>query len=65
VRRKTILMESPPEEWSTGEPAVEALPDNLSPEQLRALADLEEQRQQGSITEAEYREQRKKMLEPY
>lgn len=64
VRRKTILMESPQEAWSSGEPAVEALPDNLSPEQLRALADLEEQRQRGSITEAEYRQQREKILEP-
>jgi hypothetical protein len=62
VRRKTILMESPPEEWST-EPAVEALPENLSPQQLRALADLEEQRQQGRVTEAEYREQRREILE--
>jgi hypothetical protein len=63
VRRKTILMESPPEEWTT-EPAVEALPENLSPEQLRALADLEERRQQGRLTEAEYREQRREILEP-
>ena len=64
VTRKTILMESPPEEWSSGEPAVDALPENLSPEQLRALADLEERRQQGQITEAEYREQRRRILEP-
>jgi hypothetical protein len=64
VTRKTILMESPPEEWISGEPAANALPENLSPEQLRALADLEERRQQGHITEAEYREQRRRILEP-
>ncbi len=64
VIRKTILMESPPEEWISGEPEAEALPEDLSPAQLRALADLEEQRQQGRITEAEYREQRQKILEP-
>lgn len=64
VTRKTILMESPPEEWVSEEPAAEALPENLSPAQLRALADLEERRQQGRITEAEYRAQRRKILEP-
>ena len=64
VTRKTILMESPPEEWVSEEPAAEALPESLSPAQLRALADLEERRQQGSITEAEYRAERRKILEP-
>jgi hypothetical protein len=63
VTRKTILMESPPEEWMAREPAVDALPENLSPEQLRALADLEERRQRGHVTEAEYREQRRRILE--
>jgi hypothetical protein len=63
VRRKTILMESPPEQWSADEPKVDALPENLSPQQLRALADLEERRQQGRVTEAEYREQRHEILE--
>ena len=64
VTRKTILMESPAEEWIHGEPAANALPENLSPEQLRALADLEERRQRGHVTEAEYREQRREILEP-
>jgi hypothetical protein len=64
VTRKTILMESPPEEHEGGEPPAAPLPESLSPEQLHALADLEEQRQQGRITEAEYREQRRKILEP-
>jgi hypothetical protein len=59
VVRKTILLESDEEEPTTsaseGEsaPAPEA-PKGLSPEQLRALADLEEARQSGAITEAEY-----------
>ena len=64
VRRKTILMESPPEEWISDESAVDVLPENLSPEQLRALADLEERRQRGDVTEAEYREQRRRILKP-
>jgi hypothetical protein len=60
VVRKTILLESDEEELppSTGEveeetPVVEA-PKGLTPEQLRALADLEEARRDGEITEAEY-----------
>jgi len=64
VLRKTILMESPPEEWISEEPAADALPGDLSPAQLRALADLEERRHQGRITEAEYHEQRQQILEP-
>ncbi|HEY5657795.1 MAG TPA: hypothetical protein VIY27_08385 [Myxococcota bacterium] len=66
VMRKTILMESPPEEWQEGEaePAAGPPVENLSPEQLRALADLEEQRQQGLITEADYLAERRKILEP-
>ena len=60
VVRKNILLESDEEEPSTAAtdseepaPAVEA-PRGLSPAQLRALADLEEARQAGEITEAEY-----------
>ncbi|HXK24483.1 MAG TPA: SHOCT domain-containing protein [Myxococcota bacterium] len=60
VVRKTILLESDEEEPSSAatdtneqEPVVEA-PRGLSPAQLRALADLEEARQAGEITEAEY-----------
>ena len=65
VVRKTILMESPVEEWAKEEPADAPLPPDLSPDQLRALADLEEERQQGHITEAEYRSRRRKILNPY
>lgn len=60
VVRRTILMESledetdagPPPEWS----------ENLSPEQLRALADLEEERRSGKISEGEYDARRKRIL---
>lgn len=65
VVRKTILMESPMEEWAKEEPDEGALPADLSPDQLRALADLEEERQQGHITEGEYRARRRKILNPY
>jgi hypothetical protein len=65
VVRKTILMESPMEDWAKEEPDEGALPADLSPDQLRALADLEEERQQGHITEAEYRARRRKILNPY
>ncbi|MDH3519474.1 MAG: hypothetical protein OEM49_03380 [Myxococcales bacterium] len=64
VVRKTILLESPQEEWGEEEPAMPALPADLSPEQLRDLADLEEARQQGRITESEYRAARRKILNP-
>ena len=62
VVRKTILLESdvepPPAAGETAAepqaaPAPEA-PSGLSPAQLRALADLEEAREAGEITEAEY-----------
>jgi hypothetical protein len=65
VVRKTILMESPVEEWAKEEPSDAPLPPDLSPDQLRALADLEEARQRGQITEAEYRARRRKILNPY
>jgi hypothetical protein len=65
VVRKTILMESPVEEWAKEEPSDAPLPPDLSPDQLRALADLEEERQRGQITEADYRARRRKILNPY
>jgi hypothetical protein len=36
--------------------------DDLSPEQLRALADLEEDRRQGRITEPAYQRARRELL---
>lgn len=62
VVRKTILLESAPEADDPTESA--ALPEDLSPEQLRALADLEEQRRAGAITEPEYRARRRDILAP-
>lgn len=57
VRRKEILLEEPvPDAAET--PPVGALPARLSPSQLRDLADLEEARQAGHITEAEYQSRR-------
>jgi hypothetical protein len=52
-RRRTVLMESPipAEELEAQE---QSLPRGLSAETLRALADLEEARQAGEITESEY-----------
>lgn len=61
VVRRTILMEAPPEADDAG-PGPAAPPDGLSPEALRALADLEEARRGGALTEAEYQEQRRLIL---
>lgn len=61
VVRKTILMESPPEEEALPAPP-ETLPEDLSPSQLRALADVEEARREGRITETEYRARRREIL---
>lgn len=71
VVRREILMESPPDEDAApdaeegaGEaPAPEPLPPNLTPEALRALADLEEARREGEITEVEYQMERSRILE--
>jgi hypothetical protein len=65
VVRRTILMEdeSAEEAPAPGLPeAPERLPANLSPETLRALADLEEARRRGEITESDYDEQRRRIL---
>ena len=70
--RKTILMES--EEWGS-DPAAESDADEAEPEEvltvpagtsakaLRELADLEERRQRGEISEYDYEKQRKKILD--
>jgi hypothetical protein len=60
VERREVLMESPAEVQDT-DPAMK-LPENLSPEQLRSLADLEEERRAGKITETEYRARRRAIL---
>ncbi len=56
VMRKTILLESPDEDIPEGQGQQQQVPPaGLSPGQLRALADLEEERLAGRITEGEYR----------
>jgi hypothetical protein len=61
VRRRTILMESGAE--APAEPGgSEAAPAGLSPEALRKLADLEEERRSGAVTEAEYHARRRAIV---
>jgi hypothetical protein len=62
VVRKTILLESPREQWVEEIPADPSILDELSPDQMRALADLEEQRRRGLLTEGSYKAERKKIL---
>ncbi len=60
VLRRTILMESAPEPAAPqGGAGVE---DALDPATLRALADLEEARRRGELTEAEYQARRRELL---
>ena len=61
VLRTTILMESEEEAPPAPRPV---LSPELSPEQLRALADLEEARREGKVSEAEYAAQRNRILAP-
>lgn len=61
VLRKTILLGEPEEApEDTPEIPVERIPDD--PETLRALAELEEARRAGEITETEYRRQRRNLI---
>jgi len=72
VVRKTILLESDDNEpaaatdtdTDTDQQAPVEAPRGLSPAQLRALADLEEARQAGEITEAEYAARQREILNP-
>jgi hypothetical protein len=61
-----ILMESPVDVDDAGDygDPLSRLPDDLSPQQLRDLADVEEARREGRITEAEYRSRRREILLP-
>jgi hypothetical protein len=64
VVRRTILMETAEEELdpaASQQPA--ALPADLSPETLRKLADLEDARRRGDVSEGEYRLERNRILE--
>ncbi len=62
VRTRTILLESPVPQEEIGAALPSELSDQLSPETLRALADLEEQRRMGLITEDAYRFRRDALL---
>jgi hypothetical protein len=62
VVRREILSESPEEVQDRPDAGTEL--ENLSPEQLRSLADIEELRRAGRITEVEYRARRRAILEP-
>ena len=60
-QQRTILMDSPiPPEEADDEPQLPS--SRLSPETLRALADLEEERRAGKLTEAEYEHRREALL---
>jgi hypothetical protein len=62
VVRRTILMEEAPEEDPTNAPGPAPPPEGLSPEALRALADLEEERRRGQLTEPDYQARRREIL---
>lgn len=64
-RRREVLMQAPvpKDELREAEAGGLAL-DELSPEQLRTLADLEEDRRQGRITEAAYQRSKRQILRP-
>jgi len=56
-------MESPEEVDETAdESGFERLPENLSSATLRELADLEDERHRGEITEAEYNTRRRQII---
>jgi hypothetical protein len=62
-RRREVLFQAPiPKEELDRERAKEAEFENLSPEQLRALANLEEDRREGRITELDYQRARRQVL---
>ncbi len=59
MRREVLLEDEAVEAPEASEP----LPDGLAPEALRRLADLEELRRDGRISEAEYQRRRQALLE--
>jgi len=62
ARTRTILLEEAIPLDELGRPLPEHIIDRLSPETLRQLADLEELRRQGAITEGEYARRRQELL---
>jgi len=61
VTRRKVLME---DETPAAEPPASGVELPSDPEALRALADLEEARRSGEITEADYQRRRRALLEP-
>jgi hypothetical protein len=61
VVRREVLMESP-EDAPAPPLSTDVLPANLAPETLRKLADLEEQKKAGAITQTQYNVQRENIL---
>lgn len=64
IVRRTVLMESeaPAEEPEGEEPLPSVTSGNLEPSQLRALADLEELRRDGKVSEGDYQARRVRIL---
>jgi hypothetical protein len=64
VVRRTVLMDSGEESTIPANPEEGAAvpPQGLSPDALRALADLEEERRRGEVTEADYQSRRRQIL---
>lgn len=64
-RRREVLMEQPiPKAERKADDGQGVSLDTLSPDQLRALADLEEDRNAGRITEQVYQRARRELLRP-
>ncbi len=64
-RRREVLMQSPIPQAERKTKDVDGVAvDSLTPEQLRALADLEEDRATGRITEQAYQRARRELLRP-
>lgn len=64
-RRREVLLQAPiPKDERRREDEGGLSLDQLSPEQLRTLADLEEDRRQGRITEAAYQRAKRQILRP-
>ncbi len=64
VVRRTILMEAAPQKGIVPEDE-SPLPPGLSATALRRLADLEEQRSRGQVSEAEYTSRRREILKAH
>lgn len=63
-RRRTVLMELPPEqEEGATAPAKSALPPGLSEQQIRALDEAEADRSSGALSESQYQRARRLILE--